>query len=191
MSEIAEGYACLGVVLREWIRREDDREAAYQDALDRKREMRTEALMDRTAAAAFSTVQDAQTSSGDWLEVAMWPKGLLAAASDVEFGPDGRPYKIKMDSGKHQDRLSKMLGLDKSQQTTLNIASLVNVLSEMPNGAPRIKPGAQGIEDATYVAPAVVAAPKADAPETAAAATPAGTLLPGKSPGLSVIEERI
>jgi len=151
LKEVAGAYGCLGVVLREWIRREDVREEAYQDALDKKREMRGEELMDRTAAAAMASVQDAQTGSGDWLDVQMWPRGLLAAADQVEFGADGRPYKIKMDAGKHADRLAKLLGLDKSQQVNIGITSLVNVLSEMPAGAIRQRPGAEQIEDAEVV----------------------------------------
>ena len=127
LNAIARDYACLGVVLREWIRREDDREEQYQEALERKREMRSETLMDRTAAGAFASVADAQTGSGGWLEVSQWPPGLLAACDSVEFGPDGTPYKIRMDAGKHADRLARLMGLDKSQQTNINVMSLVGV----------------------------------------------------------------
>ena len=151
LREIGNDYGCMGVVMRQWIKLEDSREEAYQDALEKKKEMFGEALLDRTAAAAMANVQDAQSGSGDWLDVQMWPKGLLAAADAVEFGPDGRPYKIKMDAGKHADRLGRLLGLDKPATVNVGITSLVNVLSGMPAGAPRMRPGE--IEDAEVVGP--------------------------------------
>lgn len=158
LKEIAARYACLGVVLREWIKRDDDREQEYQEALERKREMRAEELMDRTAAAAFASVQDAQTGSGGWLDVAQWPKGLLAAADTVEFGPDGSPYKIKMDAGKHGDRLARMLGMDRSGQGQVNLSlSLVGVLSEMPAAAKRLK--STDVSEAQIIPPMQIARP--------------------------------
>ena len=178
LNSIAQGYACFGVVLREWIKRDDDREAAYQEALEKKREMFAEALLDRTASAALATIQDAQTASGDWQDVALWSGPMLAAADAAEFGPDGRPYKIKMDAGKHADRLGRMLGMDKSGQTNVNVVSLVNILTRLPK-AGQIN---GDVEDATYPAPAQVAQKEADAGETVGAATPHGNLLLDKSP---------
>jgi hypothetical protein len=188
LKEIAAEWLCLGVVLREWIKRDDDREQAYQEALERKREMHSEALLDRTAAAAFASVQDAQTGSGDWLDVQMWPKGLLAAADTVEFGPDGRPYKIKMDAGKHGDRLARMLGMDKTGQTNVNLSmSLIGVLSEMPAAAKRALK-THDVSDAEEVAPKLVT----DAPELAEPATTAArSSLAVQTPGRSVNYEPI
>ena len=200
LKEIAAGYCCLGVVLREWIARDSEREDAYQEALERKKEMRVEELLDRTAAAAMANVQDAQTGSGEWLDVQMWPRGLLAAADQVEFGPDGRPYKIKMDAGRHGDRLAKMLGLDKSQQVNVGITSLVNVLSDMPAGAIRQRPGAQAVEDALVVEPKVLEsvaqtgggrALEADAGEVLREREPQGNPPPDSPPRRSVSYEPI
>lgn len=184
LKDIAADHACFGVVLREWIKREDDREAAYQDSLEKKREMCGEELLDTTISAARSTLQDAQTSSGDWLEVGLWPKGLLAAAESVEFSPDGRPYKIKMESGKARERLAKMLGMEKTEQNVNLSVSLVSVLSGMPAGAPRLRPGA--VEDAKYVEPEKIEK-VADAGEAVQAATPTGTLLLDTPPRREVI----
>jgi hypothetical protein len=184
LKSIAENYACFGVVLREWIKRDDDRETAYQEALEKKREMAGEELLDSTIAAARANVQDARNGSGtDWLEVDQWPKGLLAAADTVEFGSDGRPFKIKADVGKSKDRLARMLGLEKSEQNVNLSVSLVSVLSGMPAGAIRQRPGA--VEDATYSAPKQVSE-KADAGEEAPAVTPAGTLLLDNPPRQAV-----
>ena len=123
MNQIAKDWICNGSVLREWIRREPEREIEYQEALERKNELRTEELKDRTAQAAFSTIQDARNGSGtEWLQVDQCPPGLLAAADSVEFGADGTPYKIKMDAGRHGDRLAKMLGMDKTGQTNVSFS---------------------------------------------------------------------
>jgi hypothetical protein len=153
LREIAQSYNCNYSPLREFIREDDERESAYQEVLEKKKQDHSEELIDRTARAAFATVQDALTGDGGTLDIAQWPTPLLAACDTAEFGPTGQIYKIKMDAGKHQDRLGRMLGMDKSGQTNLNIASLVNVLAEMPAGAIRQRPGAQPIEDATYVKP--------------------------------------
>ena len=142
LKDIAEGYACHGVVLLEWIRRDPNRLEAYEEALEKKREMIAEELVSRTARAAFATVQDAQNASGEWLEIQSWPKGLLAAADSAEFGPDGRVFKIKMDAGKAADRLAKLMGMDKSQQPQVNLSmSLIGLLSDMPAAPRRLKPG--------------------------------------------------
>ena len=186
LNEIAKNYGCNGSVLREWMKREDDREVAYQEAIERKAEMRREELQDRTARAAFATVQDAQSSSGEWLEVQMWPSGVLAAADDVEFGPDGRPYKIKMNSGKAGDRLARMLGMDRTGQTQVNLSmSLVGVLSEMPPAARR-EIRKHDVSDADVVPAKVLT--EADAPESAVAVTPAArSSLAVGTPGRSVV----
>lgn len=149
LAEIAGKLLCNGAALRQWIKLEDWREDEYLETLERRREMLGEELLGRTARAAMATVQDAQSGSGEWLEVGMWPKGLLAAADSVEFGSDGRPFKIKMDAGKHADRLGRLLGLDKPVAVNVGITSLVNVLSGMPAGAPRMRPGQ--VEDAEVI----------------------------------------
>ena len=173
LTDMALEHMCFPGSLREWIRRDDERETAYQDTLEKQREMRSQALMDRTAAAAFATVQDARNGSGtEWLEIDQWPKGLLAAADKVEFSEQGKPFKISMEAGKHADRLSRMLGMDKTGQTSVNITSLVSVLSEMPPGAIRQRPGPKLVE--------------ADAGEGADAARPAGTLLLDNPPRQAV-----
>ena len=175
INVIAEEYTCYGVVLREWIKRDDDRETAYQEALERKREMAGEELFDSTLAATRASIQDARNGSGtDWLEVDQWPKGLLAAADTMEFGSDGRLFKIKADVGRSKDRLGRMLGLDKTEQNVNLSVSLVGVLSSMPPGNIRQRPGAQAVEDATYLKEAQK---EADAGEGADTATSAGTLL--------------
>lgn len=187
MNEIARDYGCNGSVLREWIKREDDREVAYQEALERKREMAQEELLDRTRKAAFADVQQARNGSGtDWLEVDQWPAGLVAAADDVEFGPDGRPYKIKMNSGKAGDRLARMLGMDKSGQTNVNLSmSLVGVLSEMPPAARR-EIRKHDVSDADVVPAKVLT--EADAPESAVTVKPAASSsLAVAAPGRSVV----
>lgn len=186
LKDIAHEYACHGVVLREFIKRDDDRESAYQEALEKKREMAGEELLDSTIAAARTSIQDAQSSSGEWLDVAMWPKGLLAAADQAEFGADGRVYKIKADVGKSKDRLARMLGMEKTEQNVNLSVSLVSVLSGMPAGAIRQRPGAQAVEDAAYVAPAQVAQKETDAGEGLGAATPHGNLLLDNPPRPSV-----
>jgi hypothetical protein len=184
LRKIAEDLQCHGTVLREFIRRDDDLETEYQAVLEKKREMAGEELLDSTIAAARANVQDARNGSGtDWLEVDQWPKGLLAAADTVEFGSDGRPFKIKADVGKSKDRLARMLGLEKSEANVNLSVSLVSVLSGMPAGAIRQRPGA--VEDATYSAPKQVSE-KADAGEEAPAVTPAGTLLLDNPPRQAV-----
>lgn len=184
LAEIAGKLLCNGSALRQWIKLEDWREEEYLDTLERRREMLGEELLGRTARAAMATVQDAQSASGEWLDVAVWPKGLLAAADSVEFGADGRPYKIKMAAGKHADRLGRLLGLDKPATVNVGITSLVNVLSGMPAGAPRMRPGQ--VEDAEVVEPKRIESKHsesvaqtgseqvADAGETARPATSAG-----------------
>lgn len=184
LNEIAKEWFGNGSVLREWIKREDDREIAYQEAIERKNEMRSEELKDRTAAAAFATVQDAQSSSGEWLDVAMWPKGLLAAADSVEFGPNGTPYKIKMDAGKAADRLGKMLGLDKTGQTNVSFSmSLVGVLSEMPPAPRRVR---QDVEDAELIEQKAIAPESVEADPPSASVSATRELPPERTPGRMV-----
>lgn len=186
LKSIAEELNCYPQVLREFIHNDDDREAAYLEALERKREMAGEELFDSTLAASRATVHDAQTSSGEWLEMGLWPKGLLAAADTMEFGADGRLYKLKADVSKSKDRLARMLGLDKNEQNVNLSVSLVSVLSGMPAGAIRQRPGAQAVEDATYSEPKQVAQKETVAGEAADTATPAGTLLLDNPPRQAV-----
>lgn len=181
LNDIAEKLMCHGTVLREFVRRNDDLEAEYQSVLEKKKEMFSEALLNRTASAALATIQDAQTASGDWQDISLWSKPMLAAADAAEFGPDGRPYKIKMDAGKHADRLGRMLGMDKTGQTNVNVVSLVNILTRLPK-AGQIK---GDVEDATSADPKQIAS-EPDAGEEAQAATPAGTLLLDNPPRQAV-----
>ena len=129
---LAEENHYFPSVFRYWIRSNDEREAAYQRALEERKETWIESLQVRAARGASATILDAKTASGEWLDVNLWPKGLLAACESVEFGPDGTPYKIRMDSGKHAERLAKYVGLDKQEGTSVNVYSLVGILSEMP-----------------------------------------------------------
>ena len=141
IEEIARDVGVRVDVLRKWIREDEVRNMEYAEAREMRDELRAERLKDRTAAGAFATVQDALTASGEWLDVNLWPSGLLAACDQVEFSPEGKPYKIKMNTTGHADRLARMLGLDQTGKTEVNIQGLVGVLSGMPAGAPRVRPG--------------------------------------------------
>lgn len=189
LKEIAAKYACHYSPLREFIREDDDRESEYQSVIEKKREMAGEELLDSTIAAARTSVQDARNGDGtDWLEVDHWPKGLLAAADTVEFSSDGRPFKIKADVGKSKDRLARMLGLEKSEANVNLSVSLVSVLSGMPAGAIRQRPGPQAVEDATYSAPKQVEK-ETDAGEAADTPPPAGNLLLDNPPRQAVRQQ--
>jgi len=130
--DLCDEYCYFRSVFRHWIRADDKRETAYLDAMDQRKEGWIEKLQTRTANAAFATVQDALTGDGGALEISQWRQGLLSACDTAEFGPNGQIYKVKMDTGKAQERLARYVGLDKSNDLNVNVYSLVGILSGLP-----------------------------------------------------------
>lgn len=138
-------------VFRDWIRADPARETAYLEAIDNRKEGWIEQLQSRAARAAFANVQDALTGSGDALEIAQWPAGLVSACDTAEFGPTGQIYKVKMDTGRAAERLSRYLGLDKAGEVNVNVYSLVGILSGLPKAGVESLPAPKDVEDAVIV----------------------------------------